>query len=886
MMLTVLCGLLLVCTVSEAAEVNLSVPDNVVRATLSNGLRIIIVPNTLAPVVSTTVNYLVGADETPNGFPGMAHAQEHMMFRGSPGLTADQLADIGSIMGGSFNADTRQTTTQYYYTVPSEDIDVALNIEALRMRSVLDTQKDWEQERGAIEQEVAQDLSNPQYILSTKLRAAMFAGTSYAHDALGTKPSFDKTTATMLKSFYDRWYAPNNAILVVTGNVDPASTLIKIRKLFGKIPAKKLPIRVSQHFQSVKAQSLTLKSDLPYGVETIAMRMPGMDSSDYPALEVLSDVLSSERGALYGLVPQGKAIYAGFSFEPMPLAGIGMADVIFPVGSNAKKLENEVRIILSGIVKRGVPADLVAAAKLQERRAAEFQKNSISGLASVWSEAVAVDGLDSPEEDLERIEKVTVNDVNRVARRYLDLDHAIVAVLVPQGSGKPVAAGGFGGQESITLGSAKPTPLPDWATEALRRLSVPPSMVHPTVSHLPNGITLIVQPESVSKTVTLLGHIRNRPELEVPKGQEGLSSVLGHLFNYGSKKLDRVAFQRELDRIGADENAGLNFQVSVLKDNFERGVALLADNELHPALPKVAFKTVRRQIEDMVAGRLQSPGYLQDKALRNALLPQGDPGLRDATPATVAKLTYKQASDYYRHIFRPDLTVIVVIGDITPEQAGEVVWKYFGSWRATGQKPDTLLPHVPPNAASSAVVPDTSRIQDEVILGETVGISRSNADYYALQLGNNVLGGGFYSSRLSRDLRKNAGLVYSIGSSFDIGRSRGMYFVQYACDSNNVSKVHASIVHELEKMRTTPVANDELQRSKEMMLRRLSLAEESTAGIAQGLIGRWTLNLPLDEARIAARNYIQLSTGDVQNAFAKWVRPKDLVEVVRGPQPQ
>src|ERR1700758_906390 len=183
--------------------------QTVVRATLTNGLRVVIVRNTLAPVVATSVNYLVGSDEAPTGFPGTAHAEEHMMFRGSPGLTADQLADIGSIVGGEFNANTREDLTQYLFTVPAEDLDVALHIEALRMRAALNTPAEWSQERGAIEQEVAQDLSEPSYLLFAKLRARMFAGTPYEHDALGTRPSFEKTTALMLRRFHDAWYAPN-----------------------------------------------------------------------------------------------------------------------------------------------------------------------------------------------------------------------------------------------------------------------------------------------------------------------------------------------------------------------------------------------------------------------------------------------------------------------------------------------------------------------------------------------------------------------------------------------------------------------------------------------------------------------------------------------------
>src|SRR5438552_16199378 len=147
------------------------------RATLPNGLKVVIVRNTLAPVVATSVNYLVGSDEAPPGFPGTAHAEEHMMFRGSPGLPADQLANIGNVMGGNFNANTRESLTQYLFTVPAEDLDVALHIEAIRMEAVLESADDWKQERGAIEQEVAQDLSNPSYILYSKIRKAMFADT-------------------------------------------------------------------------------------------------------------------------------------------------------------------------------------------------------------------------------------------------------------------------------------------------------------------------------------------------------------------------------------------------------------------------------------------------------------------------------------------------------------------------------------------------------------------------------------------------------------------------------------------------------------------------------------------------------------------------------------
>jgi len=859
----------------------------VLRASLPNGLRVIIVRNSLAPVVATSVNYLVGSDEAPAGFPGTAHAQEHMMFRGSPGLSADQLADIGSIMGGSFNANTRESLTQYLFTVPAEDLDVALHIEATRMRGVLDSAKDWELERGAIEQEVAQDLSNPGYKLYEKLRAAMFAGTPYAHDALGTRPSFDATRVEMLQQFHDAWYAPNNAILVVVGDLDPAATLEKIRNLFGDISARSLPTRHLVHLGPQQAAHLQVDTDRPTGTQMLALRVPGLHSPDFPALEVLADVLSSERFDLYGLVPQGKALGASFALDPLPQAGLAYAEVSFSKDEDPKALEAEVRAILSKVAQHGVPAELVEAAKQQERRQAEFQKNSIEGLASVWADAVALYGLDSPEQDLQRMEKVTVEDVDRVARKYLVLSHAISAVMIPQGGGRPVASGGgFGGQESISLGEAHATELPDWARAALERLEVKPSSLKPQLSTLPNGLTLIVQSEDVSDTVSVFGRIRNRPEVEADIKQQGVGQLLDPLFSYGSERLDRLAFQRALDDIGADEHAGTDFDLQVLAHSFDRGVALLADNELHPALPPEAMNVVARQLAQVVAARIHSPGYLTQRSLRAALFPPEDPILREATPESVRALTLEDVRGYYRKVFRPDLTTIVVVGNVSAEQARATIEKYFGAWMAQGPKPDTDLPAVPPNQPSTVAVPDASRVQDNVVLAQNLALRRSDPDYYPLELGSAVLGGGFYSTRLSIELRKNTGLVYSVGSTLQAGRTRGAYFIQYACDPQNVDKAAHIAVQELKTMQSTPVGSDELLRVKALLLRQIPLSEASVESIGHQLIERREFDLPLDEPERAAQRYIELTAADLQSAFQKWLRPEDIVRVSQGPPPQ
>ena len=859
----------------------------VLRATLHNGLRVIVVRNSLAPVVTTSVNYLVGSDEAPVGFPGTAHAEEHMMFRGSPGLTADQLADIGSVLGGDFNADTREGLTQYLFTVPAEDLDVALHIEALRMRAALNTAKEWSQERGAIEQEVAQDLSEPGYVLYSKLRARMFAGTPYAHDALGTRPSFQKTTAAMLKSFHDTWYAPNNAVLVIAGDVDPPGALAEVKSLFGDIRPKKLPRRPAVHPRAVAPGSFTVDTDRPSGTLMVALRTPGPRSEDFAALEVLSDVLSNRRFDLYGLVPQGKAIAAEFALDPLPQAGLAYAVASFTAGSDPHALESEMRAILARVAREGVPAELVEAAKLQERSDAQLQRNSIGELAAVWSDAVTIFGLESPDDDLRRIEKVTVADVNRVARKYLDLGHAVTGVMLPRGSGRPVpGGGGFGGHEAISLGEAHGTALPSWAAKALARLEVPPSTLHPVISTLPNGLTLIVQSEDVSDTVSVYGHIRNRPETEELAGQEGVSQVLERLLPYGSERLDRLAFQGALDAIGARAHAGTDFSVQSLAEHFDRALELLADNELHPALPPAALEVIRGQVAQGVAARNVSPGFLTQRSLRAALFPADDPSLRMATPESVRSLTDAGVRAYYQRVFRPDLATIVIVGKVEPAAAAAAVEHYFGAWSASGPAPSIELPAAPPNKAGVIAVPDASRVQDRVVLAQNLALTRADADYYPLALGNAVLGGSFYSTRLSIDLRKNAGLVYGVESLLQAGRTRSLYLVEYASDPQNVVKAAAMVERELATMQETPVGVDELTRIKAYLLRQIPLSEAGVAEIARGILARRDLGLPLDEPSVAARHYVELDAAAVQAAFRKWLRPADLVRVSEGPAPQ
>jgi len=877
----------LVLSAAGAAGAASTPSSDVLRATLANGLRVVIVRDTLAPVVTTEMNYLVGSDEAPTGFPGTAHAVEHMMFRGSPGLSKDQLSALAANMGGNFNADTTEGVTQYFFTVPAKDLDVALHIHALRMRGVDMAPKEWANERGAIEQEVSRDLSDPSYKFFTELRARMFQGTPYQHTPLGTRASFDKTTAAALKTFHDTWYAPNNAILVIAGDVDPHAALKGVRRLFGSIPSKQIPQRPAFQLQPVQAHTVKLPTDFPYGFVLLSYRMPALRAKDHATALVLSQALASKRGQLYAMGLNGKALYGGFSSSFLPHAGFAFAEGVFPRGGKPDGVLKAMQGILRQVASNGVPADLIDAAKARAVADLEYQKNSVSGLANAWSQALAFEGASSPGDVKAAVEAVTPAQVDALAARVFDPSHAITAVLTPESSGKPTSSKGFGGAEHFGGQPSGPVTLPDWAHSAFAKLEVPTSAVHPTAFTLANGLRVIVQPESVSKTVEVFGRVKTNQDMQAPRGQEGVAAVLGDLFDFGTTHLGRLRFQAALDAIQAHESAGSSFSLAVPAGNFEQGMKLLADNELHPALPASAFATMQRREAASAAGQVQTPDFLDAIHLDQALLPAQDPGLRYATKQAIDNLTLADVKAYYAQTFRPDMTTIVVVGDVTPAQVRTAVAATFGAWQATGPKPDASYPAVPLNATASQFdTPDKTAVQDQVTMAEQIAVDNHNVDRFALSAGNMVLSGGFYAARLPRDLREKRGLVYTVGSHLSLQRHRGRFEVTFGSDPGNVAQARALVLRDLKQMQDAPVSASELHQVKGMLLRQIPLGEASFGSIAGQLLQLSLEGKPLDSTTLAAQHYFAMTAPEIQAAFQKYVRLGAFVTAVKGPAPK
>ncbi|HXP94739.1 MAG TPA: pitrilysin family protein [Candidatus Binatia bacterium] len=872
----------------SAAGINGAAPA-ILDATLRNGLRVIIVRNAIAPVVSTDLVYLVGSRDDPAQFTGMAHAQEHMMYRGTSNLSSSELETIATALGGSFNAQTRDTLTEFQFTVPAANLDAILRIESDRMRDVLDAQAQWADERGAIEQEVARDDSIPGNDFFRDAQAIAFAGTSYARDGVGTKASFDRLTGPQIKAFYNKWYAPNNAVLVIAGAVDPQAALAQVRARFEAIPKKPIPEHQRAKFLPLKRTVIRRESSLIYPLAAIGFRMPGINSPDFVTSYVLQGILDAQRGPLHALAAGGEALDGEWVAMPyFPEGQLCFAIAALNPGSNPDQMLPRLQSILTGYAQHGVPRELFESTKRRLIASQEFGRNSISQLASDWADTIALDGEPTIAREQQLIAAVTLADVNRIAARYLDVKSAIIGALTPSAnaSSSRAPAPSQQGPENPLQSRAPSFRVPSWANGIVHDVRVPAAGTPLAQMKLPNGITLIVQPEAISNSVFVFGSVKTIPVLQEPPGRDGVANILGALFEYGTATADRATFQRQLDDADAMEIGGPDFRLQATPQNFERSVSLLASNVLQPRFDSATFEIARRRVAADLATTYSGTHSIAVKQAAQKLLPAGDPELREPSIPTVASLTLDDVKSYYAKTFRPDVTTIVVIGNVTPQRARAAIESSFGSWRAGGAPPNLELAPLPLNAGGRVHVPIPSVQQDDVTLEQIVTARRSDPAYYPLQLGNAVLGGGAGGpelSRLFRDLRQNSGLVYFVSSRFAMGPTRSRFVIRFASAPPNESRIESIIDSNIAKMQAEPVGDDELALIKASVVRRAVVGGAAIDAIGNSLLDYATTGLPLDQSRIDAERFLATDASAVRSAFATYVKPQNFVRTIEGP---
>lgn len=823
---------------AQAAPAPSAAPSasSAVQTRLANGMRVVLLPDRLAPVATTVMTYDVGsADDTA---PGIAHAAEHMLFRGTPSLSGQQLANLTARMGAEYNAMTLEESTLYWYKLPSAYVGLAVKIEADRMTHASVTDADWSTERGAIEQEVRSHQSVPTYAIGQKLREAFFRDTPFAHAGVGTLPAFDAMNAADIRAFYQRWYKPSNATFIVAGDIDPAAVLAEIHAAFDGLPADPKPDRPRIALPPLASSAITANVDFPIGMAALTYRMPGSGDPDYAASQVLAQVLSSSRNAFAQLSQQGHVLAVLSLSNAFRETGACYILAIPAKGDTAQHALALVSSALDAYRKDGVPADLVDAAKAKLLAAHASGAASVSGLAVSWADAAQA-GAASPDDVFLAIEHVDVDAVNAVLRRYLTPEHQITMTLMPAPTAAAAKKSASTPSEHVGLSAEVDESLPAWAQVALKApLRAPADMRANTVNgRLPNGMRYTIRRQTIAPTVVVKGVIRTSPQLYVPKGKDGLADIADRLVGWGTQRYDLTELERQFDAIAATHTLSHDFLLVVAPKDFERGIDLLADGMMHPAFPSGAFTVAKTAEAQGVDAQKQLPKAQAAHAQRLALYPPGDPRRREPTAATVASITLDDVKRYYQSAYRPDETTIAVVGDVSPERVAAALRTSFGSWTASGPRPTFAYPKLPATRTGSAVtVTSKATEESEVVLKQTFTMSRSDRDYVPLQLANTILSGEGVGSMLMQELRTRHGFVYSVDSDVSVDQSGGTFSVSFASDPRNVEKANKAVIGVLRRLQTQPLPLVELQKAKALLLAARILPLDSYSGLADDLL--------------------------------------------------
>jgi zinc protease len=857
--------------------------NGVYQTRLANGLQVVVVEDRAAPVVHTSVWYRFGSlYETP-GKTGLAHALEHMMFRGTPEISAGGLDDIMARLGAQMNGQTDYDYTNYLLDMPADRVGIALQIEADRMQKLSLQPNEWAIEQRAVLNEIDGDESSPFYNLLSRVRAAAYPDLPAGRTPSGVRSDVANATVADLRKYYQEWYEPNNAALVVAGDVDHNTIFAMAKRDFGAIPKRALPAHQFTHPKAATGKVVDAEFPFPFEVLDLAYAVPGDTEPGEPAISTLSSLIPNERGPFYqALVETNVALAIEANADTQLRGGLMHIFIVLNPGHTGAEAQKVFQATMDSVLKSGFDPDLVTAAKRETLAERAYAADSIGGYGDLVGYTYGIVGERDRDED-SRLAALTSDSLLAAARTYLATPN-VVGHLTP--NDKPAARSS---QKSDAANSDNfsdrapngPIVVPADIRAQLRKPTTARSKLAPVEFTLRNGLRVIVQEKRDRPTVYIGGSIASSPGF-VPPGKEGISRLASAVAGFGTEHYDFTQLRKATDDIGASIDLGQRFSAHGFAHDFETLLALLADGEQHPAFPDRWLSLERSQLANSVTTEQSISGVMVDRAYMQRLLSPDDPALRYPSPSSVASITRQDLLDYTKRYWRPDLTTIAIVGDITPERARRAVEAAFGSWSNQGATPSlSQLPLPPPHTGHAYVGTDANQVF--IQLGQPA-VARSSRDYDTFKLLSEMLGGpGYFQSRLWQELRQKRGLVYSVSTEVKSDKDRGDLEIQLNAAPRNVAAAIAIVRDQLERLRTQPVTATELQEAKVRIVSEALLNEASASGQLDEILQIAQDHLPLDYFSTLSQRYAGITAADIQRVAKEYVEPDRLIQVYAGP---
>jgi zinc protease len=851
----------------------------------ANGLHVLLLPQPEVPVVAVCLVYHVGSRNEAVGYTGSTHLLEHLMFKGSQRFNPAEGRPIARVLervGAHFNATTWFDRTSYYEILPPEHLDLALELEADRMRGAMLRPEDLATEMTVVRNEFERGENEPLDVLLKESFAIAFREHPYHHPTIGWRSDIEHTTIDRLRGFYDTFYHPDNASLVLVGAFDREAALAAVARRFAPLARapQAIPRVVTEEPRQEGERRFTVRRAGEVGWVSVSWRAPAAAHPDTHALAVLADALGGGvTSRLYQrLVETGLCLDAQAVAWQLRDPGLFQVFATLNPPTGHGKVEKIIRREVAALARRGLARPEVERAKAQVEAQTAYHRDSPGQVAAGLAEAIsAVDWrfyLDYPE----RIRSVQRDDVRRVAAATFTDDSVSVGYFVPKD-------GGGGG--TVT----RPQPSPVRPHPCFLRTDLAPRVQE---TALPGGGLLLLLPRHVNPTVHLHGSLLAGHGL-VGSEEWTAVSLLPDMLERGTAGHSRLEIARLLEDRGIElDVAGDGFSPlevfcsgRCLARHLPLLLDLLAEMLFTPAFPADELEKLRKLRLGELAQSQEDTFHRAFEAFSRLIYPPGHPYWRRPVEEKRADLERVSAAELRRAhaaLYGPATAILSLVGDFDP---GEVVSRIRGAFGGAGggsREAPAVARRWPADALERQAREEMmDKPNLDVVMGHPGGLRRADPDFLAASLGNSVLGHSTLSSRLGVRLRDREGLTYGVVSRF-FGASLldGPWAVTLSVAPPNLERAVAVLREEITRFTAEGPSETELADERAAMAGSYRVSLATPMGVARELVRLARHRLPVAEIDRIPDAVLALRREDVVEAVRRHIVTEHLSVAVAG----